>query len=122
MSDFDAWYADRVNKLDSDHDMGVHHVLLDIVDQIDAIMEERGITQAELARRLGVSRARVSALLNGQPNTSVRTLMRIAYALDAVLDVSFGKPEALKARGLHAPEGVPQHEPEPEPERELAAE
>jgi len=118
---FDRRHAGTVARMDDDPDLGTRWVLFDITDKLAAIMEERGITQAELARRLGVSRARVSALLNGQPNTSVRTLMRIAYALDAVLEVSFGKPAALKTRSRPAEESIPEQQPEPEVEPELAA-
>jgi transcriptional regulator with XRE-family HTH domain len=95
---FDIEYREHVAQMDTDPDLGTQYVLLAVVDKIEELMASQGVTQVELAQRLGVSRARISALLNGQPNTSVRTLMRIAYALDVIIDVSFGKPGALRQR------------------------
>jgi transcriptional regulator with XRE-family HTH domain len=40
------------------------------------------ISEAELARRLGVSRAYVTQLLGGKPNMTLATLAKIAIALD----------------------------------------
>jgi len=47
-------------------------------------METEGVTQADLARRLGVSRSHVSQLLKeGSSNLTLKTLARLAAALDA---------------------------------------
>lgn len=46
-------------------------------------MAEAGVNKAELARRLGKSRAYVTQLLGGRANMTVRTLADVAYALDA---------------------------------------
>lgn len=53
--------------------------------------EERGITQAELARRLGVKQPSVARLEAAGDGVSVGTLRRAAAALGGVLDLSFAE-------------------------------
>lgn len=48
---------------------------------IARLMEERKVKKAELARRLGKSRAYVTQMLSGSANLTVRTLAEVAYAL-----------------------------------------
>ncbi len=62
-------------------------LLTRVAGRITAAMEASGVTRAELARRLGTSRAHVSALLNGERNLTLRTLREIASALDMRLEV-----------------------------------
>jgi plasmid maintenance system antidote protein VapI len=50
-----------------------HHVL--------TRMEEQGITQADLARKLGKSRSAISQLLNKTPNISIIRMVEIADAV-----------------------------------------
>ena len=49
-------------------------------------MKERGINAAELARRMGTSKAYVSQLLDGG-NFTLLTMVKVAMALDAVVRV-----------------------------------
>ncbi|MBE0416534.1 MAG: helix-turn-helix transcriptional regulator [Coriobacteriia bacterium] len=44
-------------------------------------MADEGVSQAELARRLGVSRARVSQLLQHTSSPTLRTMVEVASAL-----------------------------------------
>ena len=50
---------------------------------IRALMGEQGITKAELARRVGKSRAYVTQTLTGDRNMTLGTLASFADALDA---------------------------------------
>lgn len=50
---------------------------------IARLMQERKVTKAELARRLGRSRAYITQMLSGSTNLTVRTLAEVAYALGA---------------------------------------
>lgn len=59
-------------------------------------LAEAGITQAQLARRLGVSRAFVSLVLSADKGASLRTLARFAAALGKRVVITLeplGKPE-----------------------------
>ena len=68
---------------------------------IRALMEQQGVTKAELARRVGKSRAYVTQSLGGDRNMTLGTLASFADALnaDAVVDL---KPRA-ETRGRLVP-------------------
>ena len=50
---------------------------------IRALMESQGVSKAELARRVGKSRAYVTQSLGGDRNMTLSTLARFADALNA---------------------------------------
>jgi transcriptional regulator with XRE-family HTH domain len=54
---------------------------LDIVEQIVAILNERNMSQRDLAQRLGKSEAEVSRMLSGLHNLTLKTLTRLEVAL-----------------------------------------
>ena len=52
------------------------------------------LTQEELARRAGMSQEALSLLERGGGNPTMKTLERIARALDCSLEISFDEPSA----------------------------
>lgn len=52
-----------------------------IVDRIDAILKEKGMTQKELADALGKKESEVSRWMRGTHNFTIRTLSRISNVL-----------------------------------------
>lgn len=69
--------------------MAEETLLLDVTEKIWDALEERGLTKADLSRRLGQSKSHVTQLLNGSRNMTLRTLADIAYALDLPVRVRF---------------------------------
>lgn len=63
-------------------------LVLEISDCVTSRLQLQGISQAELARRLGVSRPMITKLLTGDSNFQLRTLLRLAEALEMELKVS----------------------------------
>ena len=61
-----------------------------------------GITRSELAKRLHVSRPRISQILAGDENLTLRTLVGVAVALDSKLRVHF-EPVGSGATAESAP-------------------
>jgi transcriptional regulator with XRE-family HTH domain len=68
-------------------DEEMHGLVTQLTNQITFHMRERGITRADLAARMGVSPGRVSQILGGGENLTLRTLAALASALDARFDV-----------------------------------
>jgi DNA-binding XRE family transcriptional regulator len=62
-----------------------------IARQLIAVRIEHGLSQAELARRSGVSQPAIARLERGEHEPRLATLRRVAHALDAdlVLDFAF---------------------------------
>ena len=51
------------------------------VGEICIAMEEQGVSQSELARRLGVSRQHISAFFADPGNPTLQTIVQMAHAL-----------------------------------------
>ncbi|MBI4227301.1 MAG: helix-turn-helix transcriptional regulator [Candidatus Omnitrophica bacterium] len=70
---------------------------LRIVDTLIRLRERRGLTQDQLARRIGVSQPFIAKLESGEThNFGLETLVKLAVALDSELEVSF-HPHRAKA-------------------------
>src|ERR1700683_2879824 len=65
-----------------------------LTNEINWYMRERGLTRADLAARMGVSPGRVSQILGGGENLTLRTLAALSTALDARFDIHL---DTLKA-------------------------
>lgn len=90
----------RVNVQD-EYD-GIHAEVSFITDlqlEIEAAMDRNGLTQGALAKKLGVSEARVSQILsqNGA-NLEARTIAKIAYRLGMKASIRFSDLEATDGR------------------------
>lgn len=66
-----------------------NEVMAVVVDMITSAMAENGMVHKDLADHLGVSQQRVSQILSGRYNITVKTLSRIAEALNKKLTIEF---------------------------------
>jgi transcriptional regulator with XRE-family HTH domain len=60
----------------------------EIIDEITWYMRQHKMTRADLASAMGVSAGRVSQILSGDENITLRTLGAVVDALGARLDVT----------------------------------
>ena len=103
--DAEHWFRGLLDADENDPDALTEDLVLDVTEQLFRWMQEGGIRPSELAKRLGVSRAFVSQLLNGKPNMTLRTLMGVALALDLRVRIDFeskastAKPEEMPSTG-----------------------
>jgi transcriptional regulator with XRE-family HTH domain len=74
-----------------------------LTNEIDWYMRERKLTRVDLAHRMGVSPGRISQILSGGENLTLRTLAGVAAALDARFDIEL-KPAQAVAEPQPAPE------------------
>jgi len=90
-------------------DEEMHGLVTQLTNEITFYMRERGITRADLAARMGVSPGRVSQILGGGENLTLRTLAALASALDARFDVelcSLKVDDTFTSREKADPEAV----------------
>lgn len=59
----------------------------DFLQQVNAQMQAQDVNNAELARRMGTSAAYVSRLFRGNANLSVQTMVKLAQAVGAQLQL-----------------------------------
>lgn len=60
-----------------------------IVNELLGLMEEQGISRAELARRMEVQPSRVTSILSGTNNFTIDTLVRAGRAVGADIEFHF---------------------------------
>jgi transcriptional regulator with XRE-family HTH domain len=80
-----------------------------LTNEITWCLRERGLTRADLAARMGVSPGRVSQILGGGENLTLRTLAALSTALDARFDLELNAlkaGDAYTSRGPSSPDGV----------------
>lgn len=88
-------FAERLKQYEHDPEFLTEELLIEITEQISVRLDAIGMSAAELAKRLGVSRPYISQIMNGKPNMTIRTLVGIALALDQRVSVT------LKDRRKH---------------------
>ncbi len=81
----------RIDQMEADPTPEWDHygVLLDVTEEIARGLVARNMKRSELAERLGTSRAYVTKLLDGQENMTLKTLVRVANALEMKVDTRF---------------------------------
>lgn len=79
----------RFAEWEDDPESELYGVLLDVTEAIVKRMIEQNVRRTDLAERLGTSRAYVTKLLDGQENMTLKTLVRVANALQMKVDTTF---------------------------------
>lgn len=74
-----------------------------LTNEINWYMRERGLSRADLAARMGVSPGRVSQILGGGENLTLRTLAALSTALDAHFDIELSPLKAGDSYTSHGP-------------------
>jgi transcriptional regulator with XRE-family HTH domain len=57
------------------------HLCMSFLDEVHDILDRKGMTQAELAVRMGKSPAEVSRMINGLQNVTFKTIAKLSAAL-----------------------------------------
>ena len=78
---------DWIDEFQGDPDYEFTKVAIAVGEQIVARMEQQGMTQADLARKMGVSRARISQILRGNDNLTLKSIVAVAIGLDCRVDL-----------------------------------
>lgn len=87
--------------------------LAHVAVKIGELLRRAGVSQRELARRMKTSEPRVSLLLSGKANPTIRSLARLADALGYKLRISFAANDNARCRPATrewTAEGVPQNQ------------
>jgi antitoxin component HigA of HigAB toxin-antitoxin module len=71
-----------------------------LTNEITVHLREHGLTRAELASRMGVSPGRISQVLSGGENLTLRTLAALSTALDAQLDMQLSSRKPVSDTGF----------------------
>jgi transcriptional regulator with XRE-family HTH domain len=92
--------ADEASQVEYKHELAISA----FTNAVARLMADQGLSQSDLARRLDVSRARVSQLLQHRSSPTLRTMVHIANALGcdmmpSVAPCGFRPPRLFVADG-----------------------
>ncbi len=68
---------------------------LELTEDIWRIMKKKGISQKKLSNLLGTSEAYVSKLLNGNENLSIKSICKLALALDSAPHIHIAPTDVI---------------------------
>ena len=63
-------------------------LIFEVTETISRVMQEKGVTKAELSRLADVSKSNITQLLSGDQNMRLTTVADLLYVLDSKLAVS----------------------------------
>jgi antitoxin component HigA of HigAB toxin-antitoxin module len=84
-----------VQEAESSVDYWADGPITEFIEDVWRLMEEQKVSRAELARRLGSSRAYVTKLLGGNANFTLQTMVKVAMAFGAQVHVHVAGRDTL---------------------------
>ncbi|QOD81640.1 helix-turn-helix domain-containing protein [Chromobacterium haemolyticum] len=90
----DEWFA---NDPEAQNLARQESLIISVTEEIWAEMNRQNMSKTTLAEKLGVTKPRVSSMLNGGANLTIRKLADIAHALDKRFVVSLTDVEQKQA-------------------------
>jgi transcriptional regulator with XRE-family HTH domain len=121
------WFDAQHEAFENDPEYVAEGLALDVVIALGRAMRDQGLTQSELARRIGASPAFVSQTLHGKPNMTLLTLAKFSLALGLECSVSLTprplteNPESLEDSTTSAPLSKAPPRPRARPKRKPTA-
>ena len=88
-------YRQLLDRVESSPDYWREAAIIEFTEGLCRRMEEKKISKAELARRMGTSRAYITRLLGGDANFTLGTMVKLALAVDGSLVVRIADKGAV---------------------------
>ena len=76
-----------VRQYEGDPEFEFDLLAIDVGERIVERMEDLGMTRTELAAAVGVSKARISQILGGHDNLTLKSLVAVAVGLESRIEV-----------------------------------
>ncbi len=80
-------FSDLRAEAEADEGYWAERAALSFLAQLTELMQSEHVTKAELAGRLGTSKAYLSKVFNGSPNFTVATMVRLARAVGGDVEI-----------------------------------
>ena len=71
-----------LDKYERDPESVAETLAVDVTEQAMSLLSRRGLSRTSLAKRMGVSKARVSRIFNAPPNLTLLSIAQLAVALE----------------------------------------
>ena len=89
MTNFDRYVSDKLKNLEFKAEYDALEPEFAIVHAMIDARKNTGLTQKQLAERTGIAQGDISKIENGNANPSIKTLKRIAEAMNMKLKLDF---------------------------------
>jgi len=80
--------------------------IVEFTEDLCRLMKEKKVSRADLAKKIGTSRAYVTKLLGGNANFTLATMVKLAFALDGAVHVHISDKWAVTRWHDEIPEQV----------------
>jgi len=91
---------EKVNAARGTFDYRLEKILFQLGEDICLLMEQQGLSRTQLAERMGVSPAYITKILSGNPNLTIKSLLKLADAMGKELTLQFATRTAQKRSSL----------------------
>jgi len=88
-------YRRMFDEAQASPDAWVDGPIVEFTEDLCRLMEEKGLSRADLAKKIGTSRAYVTKLLGGNANFTLATMAKLAFALDGAIHVHIADKHAV---------------------------
>jgi plasmid maintenance system antidote protein VapI len=88
-------YRQMFQEAESHADYWIDGPISELTEDLARLMEEQGVNRAELARRMGTSRAYITKVLGGNANFTLLTMVKLAMALDGAVHIHISDKRAI---------------------------
>lgn len=88
-------YRQMFQEAESHSDYWIDGPISEFTEDLSRLMKEQGVNRAELARRMGTSRAYITKMLGGNANFTLLTMVKLAMALDGAVHIHIADKRAI---------------------------
>lgn len=89
-----AKYREFLERVETSPDYWHEGAILEFTLDLQRRMEEQDVSRAELARRMGTSRAYITRLLGGDANFTLMTMVKLSMAVGGALHLHISDQKA----------------------------
>lgn len=80
----------------------IEDAILQFTMQLHNLMQEQGLSKTELANRIQASQPYITRILKGQDNLTIATMVKLAKAVGATVQISLSRAEAQENTAFSA--------------------
>ncbi len=80
---------EKINAARGTFDYRLEKILFRLGEDMCLLMEQQELTRTQLAERMGVSPAYITKILDGNPNLTIKSLLKLSDALGRELAIQF---------------------------------
>jgi len=94
------WVKDELKTARRSFEYRLETLFIELGESMTLLMTLHHLTRTELAKRLGVSKPYITKILNGKPNLTLETLLKLSDALDGELKLAIVPKFEVRAKTI----------------------